>query len=365
MLTTSPSRIDRRRELDLFSSPVELTAALVDIASVSGEEKAIADVVETSLRRQCPHLEIVRDGNVVLARTHLNRPSRIILAGHLDTVPIADNHPSRIEDGRIYGCGTTDMKSGDAVFLHLAATIIEPKYDITLVFYDREEIDPVTNGLGNVAIHRRSWLDADLAILGEPTDGTVEAGCQGTIWFDIVVTGKRAHSARSWLGINAIHAATAIADRVAAYGNPEFDIDGCVFREGIQIVSVNGGVADNVVPDRCTMTVNYRFSPHRSLAEATRLAEELLSGPDTEVEARTAAPGALPRTGGDVATSLVDIVGGVRAKYGWTDVSRFAALGIPAVNYGPGHPNLAHTKEEYVEASSIESVASRLTCLIR
>ncbi|NUS44420.1 MAG: M20/M25/M40 family metallo-hydrolase, partial [Mycobacteriaceae bacterium] len=157
--------------LDLTADPVALTAALVDIPSVSRSEAAIADAVEQALRTQTTGFEVVRRGNTVLARTSRGLPSRVVLAGHLDTVPIADNVPSRHAAGILHGCGTVDMKSGDAVFLHLAATIAEPAHDLTMVFYDCEEIAAEFNGLGRIERELPDWLRGDVAILGEPSDG--------------------------------------------------------------------------------------------------------------------------------------------------------------------------------------------------
>ena len=198
--------------LDLAGDPVALTAALVDVESVSGNEQQLADLVHEALA-DLAHLEVIRDGNNVLARTQLGRQHRILLAGHLDTVPTADNVPSHREGDVLFGCGTSDMKSGDAVLLHLAATVTDPAYDVTFVLYDNEEVDASRNGLNRITAEHREWLEADLAVLMEPTNGRVEAGCQGTLRVDVSIQGKRAHSARSWLGVNAIHAAAPVLRR--------------------------------------------------------------------------------------------------------------------------------------------------------
>jgi succinyl-diaminopimelate desuccinylase len=336
--------------LDLAADPVDLTAALVDIGSVSGNEQRITDLVEQGLRRT--PLEVQRDGNVVIARTHLGRQQRVLLAGHLDTVPIADNVPSRRDGERLFGCGTSDMKSGDAVLLHLAATLGEPAYDVTYVLYDNEEVEAEKNGLNRIAATRRDWLDADLAILMEPTSGQVEAGCQGTLRVSVTVPGKRAHSARSWLGENAIHAAAPLLTALVRYDAREVDIDGCVYREGLNAVSVTGGVAGNIVPDVCTVVVNFRFAPDRSEAQALEHVREALAPYDVVLV--DSAAGALPGLTAPAAAHFLAAVGERPvAKYGWTDVARFAALGIPAVNFGPGDPNLAHTREESVEVGLI------------
>lgn len=340
--------------LDLTSDPVALTAALIDIPSVSRDEIRIADEVEDALRRQAPGYEVIRNGNAVLARTAFGKPTRVLLAGHLDTVPIADNVPSWRDGDRLFGCGTSDMKSGDAVFLHLAATVTDPVHDVTLVFYDCEEIESSANGLGRIERDLPDWLRADLAILGEPTDGHIEAGCQGTLRVLISATGTRAHSARSWLGDNAIHKLSAVLDRLSRYQARQVDIDGCVYREGLSAVRIDGGVAGNVIPDAATVTVNFRFAPDRTLSDALAHVAEVFEGLDVDVQQTDAAPGALPGLRNPAAAALIDAAGGsVRAKYGWTDVSRFAALGIPAVNYGPGDPNLAHRRDESVDVGQI------------
>ncbi|MFC5237111.1 succinyl-diaminopimelate desuccinylase [Pseudonocardia zijingensis] len=340
------------RPLDLTADPVDLCAALVDVPSVSGEEGALADALEAALRAQAPHLEVLRSGHAVLARTDLGRPGRVLLAGHIDTVPIADNVPSRRDQGLIYGCGTSDMKAGDAVFAHLAAVLPDPRHDLTFVFYDCEEVEAVRNGLGRIEREHRDWLAADLAILGEPTNGAVEAGCQGTLRAEITLRGRRAHSARSWLGENAVHAAGPVLERLAAYPAREVEIDGCRYREGLQAVRIAGGVAGNVVPDECVVTINFRFAPDRDAAAAEKHVREVFEG--FELEITDLSPGALPGLGAPAAREFLAATGAEpTAKYGWTDVSRFAALGIPALNYGPGDPNLAHTRDEHVDPARI------------
>lgn len=348
--------------MDLHADPIDLTEALVDIPSVSQDESVVADAVEAALRSQTTGFEIVRNGNAVLARTDRGLPSRVMLAGHLDTVPIADNVPSRRErdhaDGDvIHGCGTVDMKSGDAVFLHLAATVTDAVHDLTLVFYDCEEIEATKNGLGRIERELPEWLQADVAILGEPSGGFIEAGCQGTLRVRLSASGTRAHSARSWLGDNAIHKFGAVLNRLASYEARQVDIDGCVYREGLQAVRISGGVAGNVVPDVAELDVNFRFAPDRSVEQAIEHVREVVDGLDLGFEVTDASPGALPGLAAAAAAALIEAAGGqFRAKYGWTDVSRFSALGIPAVNYGPGDPNLAHKRDERVPVQQITDV---------
>jgi len=341
--------------LDLSTDAVALTAALVDVASVSGDEAELADLVEQALRT-FPALAVERDGNVVLARTDLGRAQRVVLAGHLDTVPIADNVPSRLDGERLSGCGTSDMKSGDAVMLRVAHLVgsgaLDPRVDLTWVFYDCEEIEASRNGLGRVARERPDVLHGDLAILLEPTSGIVEGGCQGTLRVVVDVRGVRAHSARSWLGENAIHAAAPVLSRLAEYRAREVEVDGLTYREGLNAVAINGGVAGNVVPDLCTVTVNFRFAPDRSETDALEHVRHVFDG--FELEVVDSAPAARPGLDAPLARAVVAAAGGeARAKLGWTDVARFGTLGIPAVNLGPGDPNLAHKPEESVEVALI------------
>jgi succinyl-diaminopimelate desuccinylase len=286
----------------------------------------------------------------------------VLLAGHTDTVPAADNLPSRLDGGELHGCGTSDMKSGDAVFLHLAATVTEPKHDVTLVMYDCEEIEAAANGLGRIERELPDWLHADVAILGEPTGGYIEAGCQGTLRVVVSAKGIRAHSARSWLGDNAIHKLGEVLARLQAYQARSVDIDGCTYREGLSAVRIDGGVAGNVVPDRCTVTVNFRFAPDRDLPGAEAHVHEVLDGTGiAELVLTDAAPGALPGLAAPAAAEFVAATGTTPvAKYGWTDVARFAALGIPALNFGPGDPNLAHTREESVEVPAVTAACDVL-----
>ena len=341
--------------LDLASDAGALTAALVDVASVSGDETGLADLVEAALRRY-PSLAVERDGNIVLARTSLGRAERVVLAGHLDTVPIADNVPSRIDGDLLHGCGTADMKSGVAVLLRVAHLVgtqaLDPRVDLTWVCYDCEEVDAARNGLGRLARTRPDALSADLAILLEPTYGVVEGGCQGTLRAVVRLSGVRAHSARAWLGVNAIHAAGPVLTRLAAYAPRTVDVDGLTYREGLNAVAIAGGVAGNVIPDECTVTVNFRFAPDRSEAQAAQHVRDVFDG--FEVDVVDSAPAARPGLDAPLPQSVVAAVGGQpRAKLGWTDVARFGELGIPAVNFGPGDPNLAHKPEEHVELSRV------------
>ncbi|SDX98214.1 succinyldiaminopimelate desuccinylase [Micromonospora pattaloongensis] len=343
---------------EVLADPVALTRALVDIESVSRNEKEIADCVEEVLRGAA-HLSVERFGNTVMARTDLGRAQRVVLAGHLDTVPLAGNFPSTVDGDKIYGCGTSDMKSGDALALHLAVTVPDPRYDVTYFFYEAEEIDSQYNGLNLVARAHPEWLAADFALLLEPTYGAVEAGCQGTMRAIVRTSGRRAHSARSWRGVNAIHAAGEVLRRLEAYTARTVTIDGCEYREGLNAVRVAGGIAGNVIPDRCEVEVNYRFAPDRSAAQAEAHVREVLDG--FEVEVTDSAGGALPGLTAPLAQEFLAAVGAAPvAKLGWTDVARFAELGVPALNFGPGDPMLAHASDEHVEVGKINDGAAVL-----
>jgi succinyl-diaminopimelate desuccinylase len=346
--------------LDLAGDPVELTATLVDIPSVSGDEAELAAAVENALRVQAPHLEVVRSGNAVLARSTLGRPSRVVMAGHIDTVPVNDNLPVRRAEGVLHGLGTVDMKSGDAVMLHLAATLPAPRHDVTFVFYDCEEVEASRNGLGRIERELPEWLHGDLAIVCEPSNAVVEAGCQGTMRIEVRTRGRRAHTARAWMGANAIHALGDALSLLAGYEPRTVDIDGCRYREGLQAVRVAGGVSGNVVPDEAVLTVNHRFAPDRSPADAEAHLREVFGG--YEVTVTDSAAGALPGLTAPAAAELVTAAGGTPvAKLGWTDVARFAALGLPAVNFGPGDPTLCHTQEEHVATADITRCVEVLT----
>jgi succinyl-diaminopimelate desuccinylase len=348
--------------LDLTADVVTLTRALVDLPSESGQEARIADAVHTALRA-LPHLTVERVGNSLVARTRLGRGGRALIAGHLDTVPAAGNLPSRLADDRVHGLGACDMKGGVAVALRLAATVAEPVRDLTYVFYECEEVEGDRNGLARIGSERPDLLaDAELAVLMEPSDAGVEAGCQGILTADIVVRGARAHTARAWQGVNAAHKAGQVLQRLDAHRPERVLVDGLEYREGLSAVAVRAGVAGNVVPDECVVTVNCRFAPSRSPQEAEVYVRALF--PEYEVRVTEVVGGALPHL--DRVGDLVAALGAEpRPKLGWTDVARFAALGVPALNYGPGDPSLAHTAGEYVPVAHLRACEERLRAWLR
>ncbi len=341
--------------LNLEGDLVELTRAICDIESVSGNEKELADAIESALAKYA-HLEVMRDGDALVARTNFGHATRVVIAGHIDTVPVADNLPIKLlpmeREQVLWGRGTVDMKAGVAVQLKLAATLDKTNTDVTWVFYDHEEVEASLNGLGRIARNRPDLLDASFAVLCEPSNAQVEGGCNGTIRVEIRARGVKAHSARSWMGKNAVHASAEILNRLNAYEPQSVEVDGLVYRESMNAVLISGGMATNVIPDECVVTVNYRFAPSKSGDEATSHLSELFEG--FEVVVTDLSEGARPGLDLPEAAAFVAATGSTpKPKYGWTDVARFSALGIPAVNFGPGDPNKAHADDENVPVSQI------------
>jgi succinyl-diaminopimelate desuccinylase len=348
--------------LDLSATSIDVTRQICDIESVSGNEKRLADEIEQALRM--PHLELFRDGDLVVARTSLGRARRVVIAGHIDTVPVNGNLPTRfeVEDGveYLWGRGTVDMKAGVAVALKLAAELVAPSVDVTWLFYDHEEVASDLNGLGRLARTRPELLEGDFAILGEPSNGAIEGGCNGTMRFDVVTRGKRAHSARGWMGENAIHKAAPILRLLADFEPETVRVDGLDYRENLNATMASGGVATNVIPDECRIHVNYRFAPSRSTAEAEAKMRALFE-PLGEFELKDMSPGARPGLDDPLAREFLAATGlEAKPKYGWTDVARFSALGIPAVNFGPGDPSLAHADDERVPVAQITACEQAL-----
>ncbi len=348
--------------LDLTTGSIDLTRQLCDIESVSSNERTIADAIQASLAL-AGHLEVIRNGDAIVARTNLGRARRVVIAGHIDTVPVNENLPTRYEtiDGveYLWGRGTVDMKAGVAVQLGLAVELAEPAVDITWIWYDHEEVSESLNGLARLARERPELLAGDFAILGEPTNSEIEGGCNGNMRVEVRTFGLRAHSARAWVGHNAIHAAAPILDVLAGYSPREVEVDGLVYREGLNAVGISGGIAGNIIPDECMVHVNYRFAPSRSGEEAEAHLRELFDG--FEVTVVDLAEGARPGLTDPLAQEFLAAVGGeAKPKYGWTDVARFSALGMPAVNYGPGDPLKAHADDERVAVSQITACEAGL-----
>ncbi len=346
-----------------------LTADLVAIGSTSHHEAALADRVEADLRAT-GSLDVTRVGDNVVARTELGRSRRLVLAGHHDTVAPAGNGQPRLDGDTLWGLGAADMKGGLAVMLDLAGSVVDPAVDVTWCFYACEEVDRDHSGLGRLWNERPDLLAGDAAILGEPTDARVEAGCQGTMRAVVHLAGVRAHTARPFTGRNAIHRLAPVLERVATWGGRHVVLDGCEYVEQLQAVAVAGGVAGNVVPDAAALTVNYRFAPDRDMAEAREFLDsfwgDVLEGDAGDrVEVVDEADGAPPCLDDELLAALVAATGfPPRAKVGWTDVASFSAHGVPAANFGPGDPLLAHHPDERVKRASLERARSVLGALV-
>ena len=341
-------------KLDLTIDAVELTRQICDVQSVSGNEMALADLIENALRAY-PHLEVIRDADAIIALTNLGRPTRVLIAGHIDTVPVADNLATRLVDidgpngteKHLWGRGTVDMKAGVAVQLKLAAELTNPNADITWIFYDHEEVAADLNGLGRISRNRPDLLQGDFAVLCEPSSAGIEGGCNGTMRVDVTTSGVKAHSARPWMGKNAIHGIAEVLNRLNEYQTQEIEVDGLVYRESLNAVMIKGGIATNVIPDSATATINFRFAPSRSVEQAEAHLREVFQGLDLVVT--DSAAGARPGLDQPAAAAFIAATGlSAKPKYGWTDVARFSELGVPAVNFGPGDPNKAHADDESV-----------------
>ncbi len=336
----------------------KLTLDLVNISSVSKDEKSIADSIETALE-EYSHLKLTRVNNSLVAQTNFGNKQRVVIAGHIDTVPANNNFPGQINNSEVTGLGSVDMKSGIAVALKLASEITSSKFDITYLFYESEEIETKFNGLELITKQQKDLLNCDFAILMEPTNGILEVGCQGSLRFEVSASGKRSHSARWWNGDNAIHKTNKILEILNNYKSREPEIDGYKFREGLQAVKINGGIAGNVVPDSVSVSINHRFAPDTSIDQATTNMKNLFKDFNFQlVDAANAAPTGLANP---VIKEFAESIGkNIAPKFGWTDVARFASAGIPAINFGPGDPNLAHHPDEKVSIMQINDVYDSL-----
>ncbi|MFM9130741.1 MAG: succinyl-diaminopimelate desuccinylase [Actinomycetes bacterium] len=336
----------------------KLTLDLVNISSVSKDEKSIADSIEEALKK-CNHLKLTRVNNSLVAQTSFGNKQRVVIAGHIDTVPANNNFPGKINNSEVVGLGSVDMKSGIAVALKLASEITSSNFDVTYLFYESEESETKFNGLELITKQQKDLLNCDFAILMEPTNGILEVGCQGSLRFEVSTSGKRSHSARWWNGENAIHKTNKILEILNNYKSREPEIDGYKFREGLQAVKINGGIAGNVVPDSVSVSINHRFAPDTSIDQATTNMKNLFKDFNfLLVDAANAAPTGLSNP---VIKDFVSSIGkSIAPKFGWTDVARFASNGIPAINFGPGDPNLAHHPDEKVLISQINDVYESL-----
>lgn len=333
--------------------------ALVSIASVSRNEAAIAHYVAEVLKRS-PALDVERIGDNVIARTTGHHSTRLLVAGHLDTVP-GDASEAKIVGDQLRGVGACDMKGSLAVMLELAADPTPRSVEVTWVFYAREEISRRESGLIEIAELRPELLDCDAAVLAEPTDGHVEAGCQGSLRVLVEMSGARAHTARPYTGRNAIHRLGNVITKVASYEPRTATIDGLDFVEQLQVVDVDGGVAPNVVPDRASCTLNHRVAPDRTKEEAeawlVSFLRDVIDDGD-RVSAVDWAPSAEPLLTNERLATLVSLTKvPAKGKLGWTDVATFAEMKIPATNFGAGDSELAHRSDEFVTLAQLNEFA--------
>jgi succinyl-diaminopimelate desuccinylase len=348
---------------------LQLTAELVDIPSVSHHEDGVATFVAGALG-DADHLVTTRIGNNVVSRTSLDRSRRLLIAGHLDTVPPNGNERAVLDDDRCAGLGSADMKGGVAVMIELAKRAVAPVVDLTYVWYACEEVDQRYSGLIEIERAEAYLLVADAAVLAEPTSGVVEAGCQGVLRIAVRLGGERAHTARSWMGVNAIHRLGLLLDLVDGFDARMPKLDGCEYRESLQAVRVDGGVANNVVPDEVRLVLNHRYAPDRTKDQAFEAICELLSpvidkelGDQVDLEDFSLA--AAPNLDDPLLAALVAASGSApRGKLGWTDVSYFSARGVPAANFGPGNPQLSHTAGEWIGRDDLELVLASFEKLV-
>jgi succinyl-diaminopimelate desuccinylase len=329
---------------------------LVSISSLSHHESALATHVEIVLRANA-NLDVERVGDNVVARTTGHHAARVIVAGHLDTVP-GDPSVAQIQGDELIGLGACDMKGSLAVMLALALDETPRSVEVTWIFYAREEISRTESGLGELIELRPDLVRGDVAILAEPTAGAVEAGCQGTLRVRVDMAGRRAHTARPFTGRNAIHRVASVIDRIAKYEPRTVVLDGVEFHEQLQVVFVEGGVAANVVPDAATVTINHRVAPDRSHDDAVAWLRSYLDDLMEEGDEFTVvdwAPSAKPMLTNERLDALVALTSTApRGKWGWTDVATFQELSIPATNFGAGDPLLAHRSDEKISREELE-----------
>ena len=367
MITVSPPE-PSGEESGVGAELLQLTAELVDIPSPSFHEQVLVAELERRLLRM-DGVEVTRVGDNVVARTDLGRPERLVLAGHSDTVPESDgNGRARVEGDRLWGLGAADMKGGLAIMVQLLADLDEPAVDVTAVIYAREEVAGRYSGLAELIDARPDLVAGDAAVLGEPTAATIEAGCQGTMRHLVTLAGRRAHTARAWRGRNAIHRLADVLAVLERYEPRQPVIDGLTFHEALQAVEIAGGVAGNVVPDEASVLVNHRYAPDRSPEEADAHVREVLAAcleSGDRVERTELAGAAHPTLAHPLLAALVEHAGtSVSPKLGWTDVARMASIGVPAVNYGPGDPHVAHETDEHVDAVFLQRTYETLASLI-
>lgn len=332
------------------------TLELVDIASPSRDEAELYRYVAEAV----PLETVYADGESVLFAKRSGKPL-ILLAGHTDTVPAQGNQPGRIEDAWVVGLGATDMKGGLAVMIELArwAAGADLAYDLGLLFFPREELGPTENPLPAVFDATPVVDEAQLVICLEPTDNTLQLGCLGNLNARVTFAGRSAHSARPWLGVNAIGLALEGLRPVLEAEPLDVEIEGLLFREVVSVTQLHGGIAQNVIPAHAEATVNYRYAPNRSPESAEARIRELIAGGEVEILSNSS-PAHVARRSEIVERLRRAGEFEVQPKQAWTNVSDFAARGLDAVNLGPGATRYAHAVDERVEVAELERTFTAL-----
>ena len=334
---------------------------LVNTPSVTGEEARICTEIATRLYPALGRDAVVRLGDSLITGRRTGRPV-LLLAGHLDTVPSQGQAPAFVDGDRLHGLGAADMKAGLAVMIHLLEdpAVQTGPYDVIGIFYAGEEGASSDNQLEEVMIKAPWMSQSEFAVVLEPSDGELQLGCNGVINARVSFAGKSAHSARPWLGENAVTKAGEWLSLMHRREPVDTEVDGLVYREVVSVTRASGGIATNIIPPRFDLNVNYRFSPNRPLREAEAFLAEVCSGADG-FEIVDSAPAGPVRPDSPFVTRLAEISGASRAaKQGWTDVARFGAHGVAAVNYGPGDSAQAHQASESVALADLQSVFETL-----
>lgn len=348
----------------------ELTKDLIQINSVSGNEKQLVDKLENHLK-SFSHLKLTRISNTLVAECKKPETAQIILAGHVDTVPPASNETVKIVGNTLYGLGACDMKGGIAVMIKLAESAKDFNVSTRFIFYESEEVEINKNGLQLLSRRQPELLKADGAILLEPTNSQLELGCQGVLLFNIQVKGVKAHAARPWKGVNSITRAPKIIESVKSFPKKKVMLEGVCYKESLEPVKFNSGSATNVIPDLAEITLSYRFAPDKSadIAQAEifshfkHVLDNSLGDNIVILEARN---GAYPASKSGIFKQLFELTSNkVSAKLGWTDVAFFSENQTVAVNFGPGDPQLAHSPDEKLEKGELEQSYKILTQFLK
>lgn len=337
---------------------VDTLAWLVDIPSETGNEDRICGEIAARLAPKLGEALLrSRDSLIVGRRT--GKPL-VLLVGHLDTVPAQGQPPARVEGGRLHGLGASDMKAGLAVMIHLLEAVESDRHDVIGVFYSGEEGPSAGNALEPL-LTGHDWLaEAGFAVVLEPCDGEIQIGCNGVVNAVVTFRGHAAHSARPWLGDNAITKAGRWLSRMHDLAPVPHLIDGLEYREVMSVTRASGGIATNVIPAEFSLHLNYRFTPDLSPDQARERVAEVCAEADS-VEVVDLAPAGPVDSSHPLVAELVAASGARLApKQGWTDVARLGAHGIPAVNFGPGETALAHQRAESVRLDDLRVVYEAL-----